>query len=287
MRSVISRERELSVSVDHSPPRGKVDYTLLNSITTSRITQLKELDQNSTTDLKLRQQLLEDIINCNMGIIIFIAQKYADKGDLEDLTSLGVVTLLESLPWFTPGRAKFSTYIYPRIRGTISRYVYENRTVIREPLSHHKKVKKSGQAFDTATYQVFSLSKDPKLQADGPANLGTDPLEDILPNKAVPPVEIEALKTVALSDLMTLAQEAGLDDQAQEVLYLRTVLSSQKSNIQPPSQADIGLLLDNPVTRQRVSQIEQDIKRQLCRPPYLQQLRQILSQGTEIDQYLP
>ena len=85
---------------------------------------------------------------------------------------------------------------------------------------------------------------------------------------------------------MNLAQEAGLDFRQQRILWLRAVMSSDVYRSFPLSLRDIGKLLVPPVTGARVKQIEDKIKSKLCTPAFLPRLRQILSQGTRIDDYL-
>ncbi|KKR80208.1 MAG: hypothetical protein UU73_C0005G0036 [Candidatus Daviesbacteria bacterium GW2011_GWA1_41_61] len=296
MKIIVHKEQEIGIQdslnlEQQNGSRRRVNYSLVNAVVNSRVLELRRLDQDLTVTTlseeaqaairEHRQEVLGDIIDCNMGLIVSIAKQYAEKVELEDLKGVGIVTLLEAIPHFKIGRAKFSTFVFPRIRKAIHCYAIEQRSPIKETDYHYRKVKKAGGSSAAQTYTIFSLSKGLNQ-----TNAESDPIENILPNDFIGDVEQEALSPLTLIDLMNLAQEAGLDFRQQRILWLRAVMSSDVYRSFPLSLRDIGKLLVPPVTGARVKQIEDKIKSKLCTPAFLPRLRQILSQGTRIDDYL-
>ena len=72
-----------------------------------------------------------ELIERNMGLVFFIAQKYFDVGiEGDEAISAGLLGLVKAANSFDPARKiKFSTYAVPMIIGEIRRYLRDNNSI--------------------------------------------------------------------------------------------------------------------------------------------------------------
>lgn len=69
-------------------------------------------------------------IMCNMRLVLSVVQRYAGKGNIEDLFQIGCVGLIKSVDNFnTDLNVRFSTYAVPMIIGEIRRFLRESNSM--------------------------------------------------------------------------------------------------------------------------------------------------------------
>ena len=158
------------------------------------------------TDAKLRQKIIDKIVNANLRFVVSVAKQYQNQGlSLEDLISEGNIGLIHSIDHFDYNRGfRFISYAVWWIRQSINRAVLDKSSTIRYSANHSvlmSKIKKVSrkymQEFERLPsieelskeldipedklskaygYSVRCVSKDTPLIEDGGS------LVDIIPN---------------------------------------------------------------------------------------------------------
>lgn len=120
------------------------------------ITLAKEIKKGSS-EAKLT------LINCNLRLVVSIAEKYADdEYNLMDLIQEGNLGLITAAGKFNPKfNCRFSTYAFPWITQYILRYIQNKMPVIRLP---HKKKEKIRQIKKSKAYLTDVLGREPSTK---------------------------------------------------------------------------------------------------------------------------
>lgn len=120
------------------------------------ITLAKEIKKGSS-EAKLT------LINCNLRLVVSIAEKYADdEYNLMDLIQEGNLGLITAAGKFNPKfNCRFSTYAFPWITQYILRYIQNKMPVIRLP---HKKEEKIRQIKKSKAYLTDVLGREPSTK---------------------------------------------------------------------------------------------------------------------------
>jgi RNA polymerase sporulation-specific sigma factor len=83
--------------------------------------QLMELFRSGSEDAK------DALINNNLRLVLSIAQRFAGRGETEDLFQIGCLGLMKAVERFDPAYGvKFSTYAVPLIIGEIKQHLRDN-----------------------------------------------------------------------------------------------------------------------------------------------------------------
>ena len=102
----------------------------------------------------------EVIIQCNLRLVMSIAQRFAGRGEMEDLFQIGCLGLLKAVDKFDPSYGvKFSTYAVPLIIGEIKQYLRDEG-----PLKVSRGIKEIAAKVEQTRYQLANeMGKEPTL----------------------------------------------------------------------------------------------------------------------------
>ena len=99
-----------------------MDTSKLPKISSSELTNMIKEFKNGKKDLK------EEIINCNLRLVLSLVKKFNNRGEnVDDIFQVGVVGLIKAIDNFDINQeVLFSTYAVPMIIGEIKRYLRDN-----------------------------------------------------------------------------------------------------------------------------------------------------------------
>jgi RNA polymerase sporulation-specific sigma factor len=81
----------------------------------------------------------DELVNDNLGLVHSILRKFnLPDSQYQELYSEGVLGLVEAAKRYKPGKAKFSTYAYFRVKGAILNFIQNNKSIIKIPWRRNK-----------------------------------------------------------------------------------------------------------------------------------------------------
>lgn len=222
------------------------------------------------------------IINSTLRLVIKVANQYKHYGKFEDIVQEGNIGLLKAIDKFdcTLG-VPWSSYCYQWIEAYIMRFVFNNQTMVKRGTSPEErkyywkllrtraKLEAQGKTADAQTLATeFNLTKeqvefilsrstvDSSLQAISPSNSEeSDSSEDILDSSSTN-IEDQLIKSMSdrnIEDKMNVFIEKLTPQK--RLIFTNRFMSDEYQTF-----AQIGEQLG--VTRQRVQQIESELKKQ-------------------------
>ncbi|MCL6588853.1 MAG: SigB/SigF/SigG family RNA polymerase sigma factor [Firmicutes bacterium] len=101
-----------------------------------------------------------EIIHHNLRLVMSIAQRFASRGELDDLFQIGCMGLIKAIEKFNPDfEVKFSTYAVPVIIGEIKQYLRDDG-----PIKISRSIKEIALKIDQTRIRLGSvLGKEPTL----------------------------------------------------------------------------------------------------------------------------
>jgi RNA polymerase sporulation-specific sigma factor len=101
-----------------------------------------------------------EIIQHNLRLVMSIAQRFASRGELDDLFQIGCMGLIKAIEKFNPTyEVKFSTYAVPVIIGEIKQYLRDDG-----PIKISRSIKEIALKIDQTRIRLGSvLGKEPTL----------------------------------------------------------------------------------------------------------------------------
>lgn len=228
------------------------------------------------------QESMRDLIESNLGFVVKVALEYRNAGlPLEDLFAEGSVGLIEAVKHFDPDKGnRFITYAVWWIRKSILMALSNSSRLVKVPAYRQKRIRelrdverrlqstlgrKPSRSEIREHFSVRSSTIDRLLQLDyrelsldAPANSQTD---RTLSDKLADSRDGDPEESMILREGQSILRQAvaELNDREREIITYRFGLEDEP----PRTLTEIGNQLG--LSRERVRQLEQEIKRRLRR----------------------
>lgn len=94
--------------------------------------QLELLEQTKSSDEKVRQSAIDELVETNQRFVFSVAKKYANSENLLDLVNEGNIGLITAIKRFNPNNGnRFLTYAIWWIRRYISNYLLTDKSFVK------------------------------------------------------------------------------------------------------------------------------------------------------------